>query len=206
MTDKNNLPEQTNLAFDFIQKLYLEVSYLVKEIEGILGEEGFVIGRPKGYQISSRSSSGLEPVNVNLWLLKKFGIFFAPKDEIGFERGQTKLSIEIGAKVLYLRVILNDKAISEPTIYSGVLYDIQKQPKATWPKKFEQAMQHIEYHDEKIFKNNSEQVEYEDAYIRFKGKFIINSLFDINDSEAIINRIIEPSLKLYRKYSNPDAA
>jgi len=200
MVDRNEITEQCSLAFDFIQKLYLEVSYLVKEIEGILGEEGFVIGRPKGYQISSRSSSGLEPVGVNLWLLKKFGVFFAPKDEIGFERGQTKLSIEKGAKVLYLRVILNDKTISEPTIYSGVLYDIQKQPKATWPKKFEQAMQLIEYNDEKIFKNDSEQVDYEDAYIRFKGKLIINSLFEINDSETIRDLIVKPSLDLYTKY------
>jgi len=34
--DKSEVIHQTTLAFDFIQKLYLEVSYLIKEIEGIL--------------------------------------------------------------------------------------------------------------------------------------------------------------------------
>ena len=58
MVDKAHLMEQTNLAFDFIQKLHLEVSYLIKEIEGILyeEEEKFIIGRPSGYEISARSS------------------------------------------------------------------------------------------------------------------------------------------------------
>ena len=30
MIDKSGIIEQTNLAFDFIQKLHLEVSYLIK--------------------------------------------------------------------------------------------------------------------------------------------------------------------------------
>ena len=50
MNNKNDLIEQTYLAFDFIQKLYLEVSYLIKEIEGNLQEEKekFIIGKPGG--------------------------------------------------------------------------------------------------------------------------------------------------------------
>ena len=81
MVDKTHLMEQTNLAFDFIQKLYLEVSYLIKEIEGILHEEEekFIIGRPSGYGISARSSTGLESNNVGLWLLREFAVFFIPK-------------------------------------------------------------------------------------------------------------------------------
>ena len=56
MVDNAHLVEQTNLVFDFLQKLYLEVSYLIKEIEGILygEEEKFIIGRPSGYSISAR--------------------------------------------------------------------------------------------------------------------------------------------------------
>ena len=47
MIEKSDLPKQTKLAFDFIQKLYLEISYMIKEIEGLLyeQEEKFVIGR-----------------------------------------------------------------------------------------------------------------------------------------------------------------
>jgi hypothetical protein len=62
--EKKGLIEQTRLAFDFIQKLYLEASYLVKEIEGQLAEEEeqFVFGRSGGYAVTARSSTGLEPV------------------------------------------------------------------------------------------------------------------------------------------------
>ena len=39
MIDKSGIVQQTNLAFDFIQKLNLEVSYLIKEVEAMLSEE-----------------------------------------------------------------------------------------------------------------------------------------------------------------------
>jgi len=44
--EKTELITQTQLAFDFIQKLYFEVSYLIKEVEGQLAqeEEGFMLG------------------------------------------------------------------------------------------------------------------------------------------------------------------
>jgi len=34
--EKSEIIEQTKVAFDFIQRLYLETSYFIKEIEGIL--------------------------------------------------------------------------------------------------------------------------------------------------------------------------
>ena len=45
-----NLIRQTKNAFEYIQKLYLESSYLIKEMEGLLKEEeeNFIIGRPSG--------------------------------------------------------------------------------------------------------------------------------------------------------------
>lgn len=199
MSDKNVITEQCSLAFDFIQRLYLEVSYFIKEIEGILGEHDFVIGKPRGYQITSRSSTGLEATNVNLWLLKRFGVFFAPKEKFVFQRG-TVLSIEKPAKVLYLRIILNDTNISDPTVYSGVLYNIQKQANTDWPKSFEQAMSHIEYNDDRIFRDNLSSISYEDAKIQLKGELIRTALFDMNDGETIRDRIVRPSLELYEKY------
>ena len=93
---------QAKTAFDFIEKLYLETSYLVKEIEGILyeEEERFVIGRPGGYHISVRSSSGLETNNVKLWMPKKFGIFFVPEEKTKFKGGQTFTNIIDDLKVM----------------------------------------------------------------------------------------------------------
>lgn len=85
--DKKKIVEQTKLSFNFIQKLYHEVAFLIKEIEGQLSEadERFFIGKPGGYQVNYRSSTGLEQVNVNKWLPRKMGVFFVPEDmtEIG---------------------------------------------------------------------------------------------------------------------------
>jgi len=197
MDNKKQVIEQCKLAFDFVQKLFLEVSYFIKEVEGLLLEEGFIIGRPKGYQISARSSLGLEPTNVNMWLLRRFAVFFAEKDKITAERGQTKLPVEEPAKLLYLRVILDDNILSEPTVYAGVLYNIQKTPTTKWINKFEQAMQHIEYNDEKIFRGNLQHLDYQDAHIRFKGNLFTMPLFDINDSNAISEKIVKLCLSLY---------
>jgi hypothetical protein len=38
-TEKVKAVEQCSLAFTYIQKLYHEVSYLIKEVEGDLGQE-----------------------------------------------------------------------------------------------------------------------------------------------------------------------
>jgi len=201
MIDKSEIIEQTNLAFDFIQKLYLEVSYLIKEIEGILREEDekFIIGRPAGYGISARSSTGLESGSVSLWLLKKLAAFFVPEDKTEVKGGQTVTEMDNNLKVLYLRIVLNDRNIDEPMVYSGVLYNINKKTQAKWIKKFENLMGHFEYNDDKVFKN-VEKINYEDAYIKLYGELIKNSLFKINNSETIFKRIIKPSLELYRKY------
>ena len=76
--NKTEITKQIKNAFEFIQKLYNESSYLIKEIEGQLGENEyrFQILKTSGYSISARSSTGLEPNNVNLWLLRKFGVAF----------------------------------------------------------------------------------------------------------------------------------
>jgi hypothetical protein len=201
MITSGEIIEQTNLTFDFIQKLYLEVSYLIKEIEGILHEEEekFIIGRLTGYGVSARSSTGLEPNNVNLWPLRKFAVFFVPEDKTKVERGQTITRIDENLKVLYLRTVLNDRNINEPAVYSGVLYKIQKKPEAKGIRKFENVMGHLEHHDDKIFKN-AERINYEDASIKLQGELINNNLLEINDSETILKKIVEPSLVLYRKY------
>ena len=83
MIDKSGIVEQTNLAFDFIQKLNLEVSYLIKEVEAMLfeEEERFIIGKPAGYGITARSSTGLETSNVSLWVVRRFAVCFIPENQ-----------------------------------------------------------------------------------------------------------------------------
>ena len=71
---KSEVAEQIKNAFEFIQKLYYESSYLIKEIEGQLSESEyeFQIVKPNGYQISTRNSTGLETNFINWWMVRKF--------------------------------------------------------------------------------------------------------------------------------------
>lgn len=199
MTDKTKIVEQTKAAFDFIERLYIETSYLIKQLEGVLAEEpeDFIIGRPAGYNVTTRSSAGLETANVRLWLRTKLSVFFIPKAGTHLERGQSFTKLEPNLRVLYFRFLLHGKDIAEPTVYGGVLFDIAKKPAVKWISKFEHIMGHIEYNDEKVFRN-PKQIEYEDSYINLKGRLVSTNLYDINDSEAIMDKLVSPSLSLYR--------
>jgi len=201
MNNKNEIVEQSNLAFNFVEKLYLESSYLIKEMEGILNEEedNFVIGKPGGYGISSVSSRGLDVNNVRMWLLKKFSVFFVPEEKTEYKGGAHTTKIDKDLKVLYLRIVLYDKTIKEPTIYSEMLYNIQRNPEAKKITKFEQLMPLLESNDDKVFKD-IKKINYENNYFKVQGELIKNSLFEITDSETIVKKIIKPSLELYRKY------
>ena len=190
---------RTRLAFDFLQKLYLEASYLIKEIEGLLyeEEERFLIGRCSGYAISTRSSSGLESNNVAMWLTRNFSVFFVPEDKTKLDRGQTITNLNPRLKVLHVNIVLDDAKLVEPCIYSGVLFDIRLKPPEKWTKKFENVMSHLQYNRDKAFKN-PEQLEFADAYVKLSGRFVRNNLFEINGSETIAEQIIAPALNLYR--------
>jgi hypothetical protein len=193
-----DIAAQTKAAFDFIEKLYLETSYLVKEIEGILyeEEERFVIGRPSGYHVSFRMSWGLETNNVKMWFPKKFGVFFVPEEETKLKGGQSYTLMRDGLKLIYLRVLFNDTEEDVPTIFSGVLYDIWKR-QSDKINKFEYLMGPIQHKDNRIFANG-ETVSYEDPAFRLKGKFVKNDLFEMTNSQALVDKIVNPTLDLYR--------
>jgi hypothetical protein len=197
--EKKDIIEQTKAAFDLIQKLYIEISYLIKEIEGILSEqeENFVIGRPSGYHVSTRSSTGLETNYVNLWLMRKLSVCFIPDSLTKKEKGQTFTDIIPQLKVIYVRFVLEGNDIDEPEIQFGILHNISKKPNAKWIKKFEHIMSHMEWNNDKIFKKPS-AIDFEDGYIHIEGQLHKTHLFDIKDSEAIKQKIINPCLKLYR--------
>jgi hypothetical protein len=198
----SDIVKQTQLAFDFIQKLYLEVSYLIKEVEGLLAEEPekFIIGRSGGYAITARSSAGLETNNVYLWPLRKLSVFFVPADYADLKGGQTITRFVDQLRVIYLRVILNDKDLTEPLIYSGVLSEFNKKdPKGKWPVKFEQLMAHFEYNESRVFQGVN-PLEYEDSHIKFTGKLSATPLYAITNSQQIAERIIAPSLEAFRSF------
>ena len=200
MIDKGGIIEQTNLAFDFIQKLHLEVSYLIKEVEAMLSEEeeSFNIGKPSGYGISTRSSTGLETNNVSLWVMRRFAVCFIPEAQTKIAGGQSVTELHDELRILYLRFVLNGKNVTEPAVYSGVLRDIKTGPRGQKFKKFENFMGHFEYVNDRLFEN-PEDINYEDGTLSIKGELAKVNLYDVNNSEAIRTKIIEPSLALYRE-------
>ncbi|MDD5070425.1 MAG: hypothetical protein PHV17_06815 [Candidatus Omnitrophica bacterium] len=200
MKDKKVIIEQSKLAFDFVQKLYFETSYLIKEIEGMLAEEEekFVIGKPAGSAISARTSRGLEATNVSLWTIRKLAVFYIPEVATQTRGGQTFTKFGDKLKLIYFRVILNEKDLEEPYLLAGVFYEINNKTKPNnWPQKFENVMGHLEYNESKVF-HKLDPIRYEDPYIKFKGKLFSVNLFDIKDSAEIQKKIIKPALKLFR--------
>jgi hypothetical protein len=197
--EKSELITQTKLAFDFIQKLYYEVSYLFKEIEGLLSEEDeeFVFGRASGYAVTARTSNGLDPTLVRFWMFKKIAVFFIPKSFTKLEGGQTITRFEVNPKIIYIRVVLDDKDIKEPLIYFGVLKDFIKKEKK-WLVKVEQIMASIEYNEARAFKSDG-SVDFEDGNASFKGKLSHVDLYDISNSADIVKKIITPLLKQFRE-------
>lgn len=196
--NKKEIVEQTKLAFNFIEKLYFESSYLIKEIEGILAQEDerFIIAQPGGYGITSRGSNSLRAVEY--WLLKKFSVCFIPEEYS--KKTKTVVSTYFNKKlrIIFLRFVLHDKDITEPKVYIGVLQNIAKKTEENkYPQKVEHIVGHIEYNDSKILKNLPD-IDYEDNYIKMKGKIISHNLYDIKDSNDISEKLINPILKIFR--------
>jgi hypothetical protein len=197
MMKNKELIEQTKLAFDFIHKVYLETSYLVKEIEGLLSEEEerFVIGRPSGYHVSARSSTGLEARLISLWTMRSLSVFFAPEDMVKNSRGQTITNFENDPKVLLLRAVFDDPEIDQPMVFFGTLENFKPINKK-W-EKVEHVIGHIGYYEDRVY-GNLPKVDYKDSYIEFTGHLFSVNLFDVNSSEDIKTELLAPALELFR--------
>lgn len=193
---KSETAKQIKNAFDFIQKLFNESSYLIKEIEGQLAENEyrFQILKTSGYAISGRSSNGLEANNVIFWLLRKFGVAFVEETKTELKKGQNFTEINQDLKVIYIRIVLDDKNESAPQLIFGVFYEIEKHK--DWIKKYENLMGQFEYVDNKMFAKFP-NVDYEDSNFKIKGKFKKVNLLDINSSDELIEKVINPVIKIY---------
>ena len=199
---KSELIKNTNNAFEFIEKLYLESTFLIKEVEGMLAREPeeFIIGKPRGYQISALNSNGIEPQYVPMWMTKRFGVFFVPKSMANTgARSQTVTPFDDTARVFYIRFLLHGKSLKEPEVWSGVMYGFKDKYNEK-PRKFEETMTSYEQY-EKTFFAGFPHVNYEDAYIKFKGDFVSSRLFDINNSDEVRSKVVDPALIKFRSVS-----
>jgi hypothetical protein len=193
-----NLEMQTRNALSFVHKLYFEISYLIKEVEGLLRleEEKFVIGRPSGYAVTSGKSTGLEPANVESWLSKAFTVFYVSDKETKLQSGTTTTPFHNHLRVLLLDIELEGKNNKTPRIMAGVLYDIRS--KRDNYTKFEHMMSEFIYSRDKVFASAPE-LSYEDSYLSMKGNLFKLPLFSVQTSEDISRKIVEPMLAHYRK-------
>ena len=196
--EKTDIVEQTKLAFDFIQRLYLETSYFIKEVEGMLQqeEERFTILKPAGYAISAFRSVGLESALVEQWCIRKGAVFFVAKEETDLVRGQTVTKIKPNLKLIVVRFVLNDKDLDAPEVWAGVVSDIA-QKKGKEYSKFENHIWKFVYHEKKIFRDVRENA-YEDGECAFKVNLFKRPLYDIKNAEDIQREIVEPVLTMYR--------
>lgn len=199
----DDLALQTKLAFDFVQRLYDETALLIQEIESAFAAvpEQFVIGRPSGYGIITRRSSGLEPSNVKRWPLRKLGVFLVPESRTSLEGGQTRTPVD--QPVLYLRVLLDEYRrarfggveLEAPTVIFGVFTAITLKKKF---RKFEDLMSHFEYYEAGVF-DELPTVRYEDGYVSVEGTFEAAPLFALADRAALERLVVTPALALYRR-------
>lgn len=193
----DSLEIQTRNALDFVQKLFFEISYLIKEVEGLLQheEEEFEIGRPSGYGVTSGKSTGLEPVNVESWLGKSFTVFFVPKADTRHHNGQTITEFKDSLKLILLDIQLEGKKDKAPRITAGTLYNI-KNKKQDYTK-FEHLMFEFVYNREKLFAT-APHVNYEDSYMSLKGELFSLPLFSMKSSDDVMQKIVVPMLKGFR--------
>lgn len=192
-----DLAEQTRNAFDFVQKLFFEVSYLIKDIEGLLQQEDekFQIIRPSGYGVTTKSSTGLEPINVEQWLNKNFTVFYCPESITEIRGGQTVTEFRSDLKIIFVHICIFGRNVKQPQIIFGYINDITCK-KHDW-KKFENIAWEFASNGQKIFKNIP-GILYEDSYCSFNGKAKCHDLFDIKSSEDVCDKVVTPILELYR--------
>ena len=194
----NDLVEQSRNAFDFVRKLYLETSYLIKEVEGLLQleDESFVIGRPSGYAVTAKTSTGLESVNVEQWLPRTMTVFFCPASMTQLSRGQTTTPFSDSLRLLLLHLELFGRHLEQPRALIGYIeHVVTKKPKDR--SKVEHIMYEFAYNAGKIF-SSLPDVTFEDGVCSFSGHFLEVPLFSIRGSEDIVDKLIEPALELYR--------
>ncbi len=192
----NDIATQTINALAFVKKLHFEISFFIKEIEGLLLEEKerFKILKPAGYSVTSRTSSGLDSGGVELWMPKDFTVFFCTEEFTDSDKGITITEFQEGLKILFIHIRLSNHKIEEPKIFFGVLYDIK--PKKDDTKKFEKIAWVFSYFASKVL-SQKQKINFEDNYSSFKGKYLQKKLLSIQSSSDIKKRILEPLLEIF---------
>lgn len=199
---KSEADEQTKQALHFIEKLNFEISYLIKEIEGLLSQEPeeFQIGRGSGYAITASRSFVLD--KPDQWVSTRMGVFFVAKENRQKKGGFTHTPVGKDLRALVLAIQLTDKEETNPKITLATIRSLQRKDhyKNKWPK-FEDWISDIIWHQKLIFNDfkPGKPIDFEYSLAKMEGEYITRDLYDINSTEDIQKKLIEPALKQYRK-------
>lgn len=185
-------------AFDFVQKFYFEISYLMKEVEGQLAKEPekFVICRKTGYGVTSYTSTQLDARQVQCWIPATLMVAFVPEECTKLFKGTTLTPIKTSLRPLFLHVEAHWTGMERPVIFSGVLESVR--PKRKHVSKFEHLMFEFAYNPDELFAKLPE-IDYEDRYCSLTGRATTTPLLSINSAEDVKAKLVDPMLKLYRK-------
>ncbi len=179
--------EQTDRALRYIDALNHEVALLFREVEAALKPHEFILGRPSGYGITTRTSTGLDSQYVASWLPTSFTTFFVHKDQTRFSSGITHTLPTPDLRPLIMHIELARRP--EPRILFGIIENIEIRHRKQ--QKFENYIGRIIQYSERIFANLPE-VAFSDSAVSFTGKFQEAPLYDINNAAAIRKAIVEP--------------
>ena len=131
--------------------------------------------------------------------MRTAAVFFVSVTDAEIKRGQTYTPLEPSIKVIYLRVVMDEKEFEQPYVQYGVMTNfVKKSSPKKWPEKFEQLMAHLEYRPPR-FPDESGKLDYQHPYIQFQGQLLTTPLYDLNTSQDIKEQVIQPALELYRK-------
>lgn len=185
-------------AFEYVQKFYLETSYLIKEVEGHLEKEPekFVLCQGNGYTVTSYSSSGLDPRQVACWIPATIAVAFVPEKNTKIIKGFTETPFDKSLRVLIMHVEVYWSEMERPVIYCGLLEKI-KCKQRDW-KKFEKLMFEFAYNPDEVFAKLP-KIDYEDRYCNFVGHAHTVPLLSISSAQDVKDKLVNPMLKLYRK-------
>ena len=159
------------------------------------------IGKPSGYGVTVKGSTGLEPKYVNEWLAKRLAVFFT-------QRGVTDHSIKASGsatpfddrlRVGLLHFDLQPADSGPPCVVVGVATDIiviKRINKSSKPDKFENYMALFQRKAPEVFiptaDLSSEERRYKDNNISFHRDFFVVELFDLTDSAALHRLVTIP--------------
>jgi hypothetical protein len=193
--DPDQLAEQVDLAYAFIDALHGQVVALIKDVEAQLARTCDVhCLRPGGYGYYTNAlSTSLERPQTQL--ADYFAVYLR-----AFESAIENTPFAGGVPpIAFLKVVLREDGLTHPEVRFGVLTDVRQQPGRP-EEKFEDVAYRL---TERAFSGppwvgrGDLAYAYDDAYVAMHVEGRGVRLADLPDSEAVARRIVDPLVAMF---------